>query len=468
MAQAKPISVLIAALGGEGGGVLAAWLHRSAIAEGHFVQGTSIPGVAQRTGATTYYSEIVPGAGLRHARAPSRPVLGLNAAPGEVDLMVASELLEATRAVAAGYVTPDRTTLVASTARVFTVDEKAAMGDGRLDARAMADLARRYARQAIFADFAGVAAQANAPLNAVLLGAVAASGVLPISEDALRAAIRAEGKAVDANLRGFEAGRAQRGSHPFDPPDGQGAEAMALPLPDAGSDRLSAYAADHRAVIAQGISRLADYQDRGYARRYLARVDRFADRPGADGGFLRELARHLALRMSVEDVIRVAELKLRTQRLERVAREARACAGDIVDVTEYLKPGAEEILGLLPPRLGRWALARVRHDRAWSLKVTTTRLAGFLCLKALAALKGWRPRTLHFAEEEAWVERWLELVDRALATSPAAAQEVVATAALVRGYADTYKRGLANWGRIVEGVIEPMLDRKSTRLNSSH
>jgi indolepyruvate ferredoxin oxidoreductase beta subunit len=94
------LTVLIAALGGEGGGVLASWLQRSAIAEGHFVQGTSIPGVAQRSGATTYYLEIVPRAGARHARSLPQPVLGLNAAPGEVDLVVASELLEAVRTVA--------------------------------------------------------------------------------------------------------------------------------------------------------------------------------------------------------------------------------------------------------------------------------------------------------------------------------------------------------------------------------
>ena len=206
MAEAKPITVLIAALGGEGGGVLASWLHRSAIAAGHFVQGTSIPGVAQRTGATTYYLEIVPGAAARHGAAGTRPVLALNAAPGEVDLVVASELLEATRAMAAGFVTPDRTMLVASSARVFTIDEKAAMGDGRLDEQRMADLARRFSRRAVIADFAAIAAEAKAPLNAVLLGAIAASGVLPIAEETFRAAIRAEGKAVDANLRGLRGG----------------------------------------------------------------------------------------------------------------------------------------------------------------------------------------------------------------------------------------------------------------------
>jgi indolepyruvate ferredoxin oxidoreductase beta subunit len=220
---------------------------------------------------------------------------------------------------------------------------------------------------------------------------------------------------------------------------------------------LAAFPAEAHAVLAEGLKRLTDYQDRAYAWRYLARVNRFVGSPGADPAFIRELARHLAIRMSVEDVIRVAQLKLREARLARVAQEARARPGDIVDVTEYLKPGPEEILGLLPPRLGRWALAQVRPDRAWPLKVTTTRVSGFVRLKALASLKRWRPRMLRFAEEEAWVERWLALVDRTLAVHPAAAREVVATAALVRGYADTYKRGLANWNRIVDGVVEPML-----------
>jgi indolepyruvate ferredoxin oxidoreductase beta subunit len=220
---------------------------------------------------------------------------------------------------------------------------------------------------------------------------------------------------------------------------------------------LAGFPAEARMVLGEGVRRLTDYQDAAWAERYLARVRRLAGLPGADAAFITELARHLALRMSVEDVIRVAELKLRAARLARVAAEAKARPGDIVDVTEYLKPGPEEIFGLLPPRLGRWALARVRRDRAWPMKVRTTRLSGFLRLRALAALKRWRPGMLRFAEEEAWVERWLVLVERTLVVSPPAAREVVASASLVRGYGDTYKRGLANWQRIVEEVVEPML-----------
>jgi indolepyruvate ferredoxin oxidoreductase, beta subunit len=470
MAEAKPIRLLIAALGGEGGGVLASWLHAAAIGAGHFVQGTYIPGVAQRTGATTYYLELVPGAGARHAESAGRPVLALNAAPGEVDVMVASELLESTRAIHAGYVSPERTILIASNARIFTIDEKTAMGDGRLDETRMLAIANRFARRALIADFADIAAVAQSPLNAVLLGAIAASGGLPISADAYRAAIRAEGKAVDANIRGFEAGLAaesdpSRISSPTKvrteasdlAPSNLRVEGGALK----GSDPLDAFPNEAREVLAVAIERLTDYQDRAYAWRYLARVNRFVGSNGADGAFIRELARHLAVRMTVEDVIRVAQLKLREARLERVTQEARARPGDIVDITEYMKPGPEEILGLLPPRLGRWALTRIaaRGGSRWSwpLKIRTTRLSGFLRLRILAALRRWRPRTLRLAEEQAWVERWLALVERTLAADPAAAREVVATAALVRGYADTYKRGLANWTRIMDELVEPML-----------
>jgi len=127
----RPFTILVAALGGEGGGVLAEWLVDAATASGYPVQSTSIPGVAQRTGATTYYVEIYPVTVDRLAG--RRPVLALTPSPGNVDAMLASEFIEAGRAIQNGYVSPDRTTLVASTHRVYTVAEKSALGDGRFD-----------------------------------------------------------------------------------------------------------------------------------------------------------------------------------------------------------------------------------------------------------------------------------------------------------------------------------------------
>jgi indolepyruvate ferredoxin oxidoreductase, beta subunit len=458
MGDAKPIKVLIAALGGEGGGVLSSWMHKALIASGHFVQGTFIPGVAQRTGATTYYLEVVPGAAQQHASGGRRrPVLALNAAPGEVDLMVASELLEAMRAIQAGYVSPDRTLLIASSARVFTVDEKITMGDGRLDAGFMLSAARTFARRAVISDLSTVAAEAGAPLSSVLLGVIAATGMLPASADAFRTAIAGEGKAVAANLRGFEAGLA------LNEDDAPAHKVQRNLAPVSLTESLLSYPVTAHAALREGVSRLTDYQSDAYARLYLSRVGNFLGRPGVDPAFIRELARHLALRMSVEDVIRVAQLKLRGARVARVAHEAKAGARDIVDIIEYMKPGPEEILGLLPPGPGHWALRQVTAwgwgQRAWPMKVHSTRLSGYLRLRLLAALRRWRPHTLRHAVEEAWIQRWLGLIERTLAVDRDAARELVATAALVRGYSDTYKRGLTNWDRIATQVVEPMLAR---------
>ena len=129
-------------MGGEGGGVLADWIVDLAEHNGYIAQLTSVPGVAQRTGATIYYLELFPAA--RRARPTHEPVLALMPVPGDVDVVIASELMEAGRAIQRGLVTPDRTTLIASTNRVFSMTEKIAMADGRVDAD---DAARRLPRR---------------------------------------------------------------------------------------------------------------------------------------------------------------------------------------------------------------------------------------------------------------------------------------------------------------------------------
>jgi indolepyruvate ferredoxin oxidoreductase beta subunit len=451
MSSVAPVRILIAALGGEGGGVLASWLTNAAMAAGFWAQRTSIPGVAQRTGATTYYIEIVPRSG------PLHPILSLNPAPGQVDVMLSSELVETGRAIQAGFVTPDRTFLIASTHRVFTVAEKSAMSDGRLDGERIVAAAAKFSRKHALADMAQIAERAQSPLNAVLMGALAASKALPIPAEAFREAIRQEGKATEQNLRGFEAGlRVDEG--------------VAQPARDATPSTAAAVASavvpaglppDVAAIAAEGVRRLTEYQDETFARLYVERLNRFVGKPGADAPFLGDLARLLAVRMSVEDTIRVAQLKLAEARIRRVRAEGRPGAHDIVHITEFLKPGPEELFGVLPAGLARRILAFVDR-RGWSnaslpMKIRTTGIAGPVLLKLLALLRRFRPRSLKYVEEQAWIERWLSLVARALQQDPAAAREVVLTAGLVKGYGDTYKRGQHNWALIAARVIEPML-----------
>ncbi len=434
MAATRPICILIAAMGGEGGGVLTGWITSAAQREGFPVQATSIPGVAQRTGATTYYIEIWP------EKTTRRPVMSLNPAPGQVDVMIASEFVEAGRAIANGYVTPDRTLLIASTHRVFAIAERSAMGDGRYDTGKLFRAARDFSRDRVLFDMDEAAKESGSILNAVLLGALAGSGALPIPAATFEAGIRGDGKAVESNLAGFRFGL----SH------GAG-QADVAPVPATPMQRF----AD------EGVKRLTDYQDEAYARLYLQRLEPIAAL--GDDTLTAEVARHLALRMSFEDVIRVAQLKIKPERFAAIERETRVQAGQPYAVADFVKPGIEEIASLLPPALARAVIA-VSIRRGWmdkvhfGMQVKSNRLGGYLRFRLLAGLRRWRKHSFRYQEEQQRIADWLDLIRKAAALDLQLAREITECARLIKGYGDTYKRGLGNYLAIREAVILPALE----------
>ena len=165
MSTVKSINIAVLAMGGEGGGVLADWLVHVGENGGYLAQTTSVPGVAQRTGATIYYLELFPRSAL--SEAGPLPVLGLMPMPGDIDLVVASELMEAGRAVQRGFVTPDRTHFVASTHRVYSMTEKIALGDGRVDSDAIVNGCREAARGFTGFDMAKLAEKHRSVISAV-------------------------------------------------------------------------------------------------------------------------------------------------------------------------------------------------------------------------------------------------------------------------------------------------------------
>jgi len=434
----RTLTILVAALGGEGGGVMADWLIDAASACEFPTQSTSIPGVAQRTGATTYYLEIYP---VPRAQLGGRePVMSLTPSPGNVDVMVSSELVEAGRAMQNGFVSPERTTFIASTHRIYATAEKMQMGDGRFDSQRVIDAANALAKKAVLFDMRALAQQHGTVINAVLFGAMAGSGALPMPREACEAAIRRGGRGADASLRGFAAG--------FD-------LAVGTAPASAPAQRLAASAAPAD-LVEIGRARLVDYQGEAYAAKFLDRLKTLADAPVE----LRdEVARQLALWMSYEDVIRVADLKTRASRFERVRREVGAKAGEPVVVIDYLKPGLEEFAALLPPALGwrvqAWAARTGRLD-AWNigLHVKTSGVLGFLFVRALAWLKPWRPKSFRFAEEQALIERWLGCVRGAAGRDPALALEVAQCATLLKGYGETHRRGRANFLAILDALVD--------------
>lgn len=454
----RPIKMCIAALGGQGGGVLTDWLIGIAEAEGYLAQSTSVPGVAQRTGATIYYLEFFPRAAAEQAG--REPIMALAPVPGDVDCVVASELAEAGRAIQRGLVDRARTTLIASSHRSYTISEKSALGQGAADAAGLVALARGQAKRLVLFDMEVVAERHHSVISSVLLGAICGSGVLPFGRKAFEAAIGKSGISVATNLAAFSDAceRAERGDA------AAVSERAANASPDAVAsvpararspsvqpllDRVRRLPEAVQSLALEGVRRTIDYQDPAYAALYLSRLERIAaldQRSGGGRALTAAVARGLALWMTFEDTIRVADLKTRAARFSRVRAEIRAAPEQLFGITEFMKPRVAEIAGTLPATTGAWVLASPRVS-SWLGRMTggkrirTNTVAGFLLLHILGGLKRWRRGTLRFIEENARIEDWLRRVERLAPAHYDLAVELARAQRLIKGYGDTYERG---------------------------
>ena len=476
--MSQAISVLLCALGGEGGGVLADWLVAAAHHAGFPVQATSVPGVAQRTGATTYYLEVFP---LQHSTLNGqRPVFGLNPLPGRLDVLVSSELLETVRHIGNGMVSPDRTLVISANNRTLTTVEKMPMGDGRMDDAALVQLLTQHSRARHVLDMAALTQEAGTVVSAVMLGCIAASGVLPMPQAAFEAAIRDGASDAQltasqrASLRGFalawNALKAQQTPSRY-------LDAVLAPLTDASAsatatraDAPSPTLPDHiaalfpaatHAVLALGVARLCDYQNQAYAQLYVQRMQSVLAAETASGStasptthafnVTQEVARWLALWMAFDDIVRVADLKSRASRWQRVRTEVKAKDDDVLKLYDHFKPGVPEIAAMLP---SVWANALLRWDNArnakgqtpfaFPLKVGTHSVLGMLMLRFLASLKGLRPWGHRYQQEQGLITQWLQAVTHATPLDSALGLSLARCGRLIKGYGSTHDRGREN------------------------
>ena len=451
------ISIAIAAMGGQGGGVLGDWLISLAETNGYYAQSTSVPGVAQRTGATIYYLELFP-----EQDAGNIPVLALMPVPGDVDIVIAAELVEAGRAVQRGIVTPDRTTLIASNHRAYAYAEKSAMSDGRINSEALQNNLQDTANHLVCFDMQALAEEHGTVISATLFGALAGSGALPFTAEQFAEAIRGSGKAIEANLAAFEAAY-QRAR---DPQDLENTLQAHDAIGEQETKAVYSFPSSISDIVNASIQRLIDYQDANYAKTYLERLNRVHQIDVRQGGDAKHwslssaIAKHLALWMSYEDTIRVADLKIRKSRFERSNVEVRATTQEIVYLTEFMHPRIEEVADTLPAGLGRWLL---RSEKIKSLltktvlkerKVQTSKLSGFLMLYALASLRKIRRRTLRYQLEQTRIQAWLQRIEAAAISDYDLAVEIANCQKLVKGYSDTHARGLKNFERIMSYLDE--------------
>ncbi len=469
MTSQRPRTILICALGGEGGGVLSEWITECAAHAGFPAQATSVPGVAQRTGATSYYIELLP----EPAPEGLQPVFALVPSAGRVDVVASSELLETARILERGFVSPDRTMLISSSSRVYTTVEKMQMGDGRFDDQRIHDAAKAMARDYRTADLEKLANDNGTVISATMFGALAGAGAFPWPRNVCEDVIRAGKRGAEASLRGFAAAfDAVNGVAPKVAETSAPQPELPEPLP---ADFL-ALPASVREIVSHGMARTKDFQDAAYADLYVERV-RLLIKAAGDAGdprvahALEEGARRLALWMAYEDIPRVAQLKTRASRFERIRADVEMKPGQILKVTEYLKPGAEELADMLPENLGRRLMRRVQAGKSLpflgrGIHVATTSIAGNLMLRTLAAMRKIRRRSLRYVEEQKQIEIWLDAKKTALARSPEFAGALAELPRLLKGYGETHLRGKANYRAVFDGIVAPAIKSGSEAMEA--
>jgi len=460
------VKLAVLAVGGQGGGVLNGWIVDLAERNGYVAQATSVAGVAQRTGSTIYYVEMMPDDGRQ-------PVFALAPAEGDVDILIAAEMMEAGRAILRGFVTPDRTLLIASAHRALATSEKIVPGDGIADATQVRKAAQKAAKDFIAFDMEALALEAGSVISATLFGALAGSGALPFPVESYRETIRASGRGVEASLRAFDLGRegaearrqdsAPAAAAPKDAPRLQGPAALVEEWRTLEA-RAGALPGPAQALARAGLRKVVDYQDTAYGCAYMDRLEELAALDARAGGaeqghaFLANAAKYLANAMCYDDIIRVADLKTRGARFARIDEEMRAGEETPVQVTEYVHPGAAEFVSLMPARLGRHVEAR---PGLWKLidrlvnrgrRIRSDRVLGFALFYVMGGLRRWRRLLRRHETETAHMDSWLEAATARLPRDYALAVETLKVRRLVKGYSDTHARGLSKFDKVMSGL----------------
>lgn len=463
----RVIKLAVLAVGGQGGGVLADWITDVAERNGYIAQSTSVAGVAQRTGATIYYVEM--------ARDTGRlPVFALSPSQGDVDILIAAELMEAGRAIIRGFVTPERTTLIASSHRIAAVSEKIEPGDGRASSSKVHATAEAASKRFIAFDMEKIAADNGSMISASLLGALAGSDALPFTRESYEHAIGAGGRGVKASLAAFGAAfdRARGTAAPTPKMAEPAAVGSALGVGQVSGPqnllqgwqalaaRIDMMPEAVRNMALRGLRKVVDYQDIAYGGEYLDRLDKAIALDGPDRGYDLSVAaaKHLANAMCYDDMIRVADLKTRSTRDRRVRREVGVKDGSVLQVTEYFHPRIEEFCGTLPanlgsyienrPKLAAFLDRRINHGR----RIRTDSFAGFAALWFIGGLRRWRRRLLRHQVEIRHLELWYALALGYVPVDYALAVEILNCRRLIKGYSDTHVRAQSKFDRVLSAL----------------
>ena len=450
MSDYKTISILITALGGEGGGTLMNWILECARSQKLFVQGTSVPGVAQRTGSTSYYIEICD----KNFDNEKEPVLSLFPKPGRVDIVIASELLEAARVLERGYVNPDSTTLITSSSRIFTNLEKSHLSDGRFDQEKILNTCKKMSKNFICLDLNTMALDHSTIVSATMFGALAGSGVLPwkksICENIFQDNIFGKNSLSGFNFAYEQVKVTSKNS--------------TINKNNINNESLSS---EFLNVINIGKERCADFQNSKYSEVFLSRVERILSIINQEDpevlAVAENIVRRLALWMTYEDIPRVAQLKIKPDRFKKIKKEVNIKSNQILLIQDIFKPGINEIAAMLPAKIGKWF---IKNKKIMShlpfigkgMKINSLTISGFIILKFLSSFRYIRPVSLRYKEEQKNIDIWINNLILTLNKSISFSEGLADMPQLLKGYGDTWDRGIKKYNKINDALIKNKLN----------
>jgi len=477
------IKILIPAVGGQGGGVLTEWLVQAFFLEEHDVQAISLPGLSQRGGSTVYYLEA-----CSKKLSNGRPIIySQYPVPGDVDIILAQEFLELGRILELGYGS-DRTIIISSTHRIYSTLEKLPIGSGIYSNQNLEKLAQNFSSNFFGVDVLDLAKKNGMDelsINAMLYGILAASDALPINKDSYLKSIEKVGVAVKSNMEAFNIG------WEYIKNNGSNNEREKLNDPEALiSEKLDEFDDKHReeyqelinslrdnypdnllGVLIEAVHRLIDYQGIWYATKYIKDVDNICQIEKQlrknSSELTEQFAKNLALWMSFEDGIRVADLKINSSRFKRIKEEMMIKSNQVFKVIDYLKPDSAEIYGLLPYTIVAPFVKLSESDffkKIWkrkkpltfSQKPVTTTFMGFIRLWFLTKFKRFRPYSYRFVIEHRVIDKYKSSVQKYAKMDYELGLIIARSGKIIKGYGNVRRRSIRDFNRFLDNIIGPI------------
>lgn len=469
MKKVEPIKIALLAVGGDGGSVFTSWCVNLAKNCGYFASSTSIAGVAQRTGSTLYYLELLPQIEIK--KRDKTPVLSQMPIPGDVDIVIATEIVEIGRALNRGLIS-EKTTVVFSSHRSLAISEKSSSADEIIDAQKIIDEVEKHTKsKIIYSNFKKIAKKNGSVISSSLLGALCGSGALPFSKENFEKVIIDDKIGVENSIRTFrEAYDDVKSGNKNKLLDTGFDKATLSVMPKVSKNkevqkfinRIKKYDKNLHDIAYLGVIHTSNWHDHKWGTYYLDELEKVIAIDSKEKNFSLSFnyAKYLSTALSYDDLICVSAIKTSKKRLKEVRAQVEAKEEELVEVLDFLHPGLEEFCGFMPKGLGA-KLSKSEKFKNFFTKyldrdrrMKSTNLVNFLVLYFVGSLKNWRFKSFRHFEEMENVDFWNKRIEKLLSTNYELAVLAVQSYRVKKGYGDTFHRSHSKFKMLLNLAME--------------